>query len=487
MRCENCGQKLPKGCTFCKHCNTPVRKKQTLIEKIGKVPIIIACAVVAIAAVGVLFFALTNVPAVKYEAVPASAMYFLRSRDTNFFDTQGKLTGTAGNVTVTQTNDLGTMFMKTTSGELFIACPDSFETADTGISDTRAFMCARSSDTVYYEKDSAMFVYDGSAKNISKLYGIVQFLTVSPDGSCAAWGTSERGVTHTYVYRSGNVEELSGADEISSVTDDGSLMFGFTGEYLVMCSGNSRSFEQVCRCGGITYTSADCTQVMFKDEHNPAATYVYDSTLGEKIFLYDGSVNVYAPDGMRPVTDSLDLFTAQVVNHKAGTQSLVLFNRDGAKYKIKTLLDTENVRKYSLSADGSKVLCLKDGALTVKNILNSFSKENTIAQNVYDVYANSTLSDIYFITDNNELYWSNGGTPEKLCLNVGTAKLINDSVCAFASDGYLYYSEHGSDIVRAEGIDKIKFFSGGIATSEDEEQYITFDGKKFINTAIKRY
>lgn len=487
MRCENCGEKLPKGCTFCKHCNTPVKKKQTLIEKIGKVPIIISVAVVAVAAVGVLFFALSSVPTVKYEKEPDTAKYVTRVREVTFFDRSGSQTGTAADAERQMTNSLGTMFVTTAAGDLYIVRPDDLIKADEGISVTRLFGCAENADIVYYEKDDKIVRYDGAVTELSPVYGIAQFVTVSPDGSCAAWGASDRGDKKVYVSRNGNIEELSGAEEIVSITDDGSLMIGISNEQLVVCADNSRTFTPVCKCGSVREVSGDRTKVIFTDEHNPPATYLYDHSLGEPVFLYPGSLTVYSPDCCRPVSDNFDLFVADVTNHKAGTHSLMLFSRDGSSYKTKTLLDLDMVSKYRLSANGDKVLYLKEGTLAVKSTVSSFAKENIIADNVFSMYADSSLRDIYFVTPDYELYWSDGGAPVKLTLNVGAEEMIYDGVITFISDGTLYYSEHGGDITRGEGIEKVKFLTGGTAISEDEEQYITFDGKKFINTGIKRY
>ena len=487
MRCEKCGSKLPKGCTFCKECNTPVKRKPTFFEKIGRAPIIIIAAAAAVAAVGGLFFVLTNAPAVKFEADADTAKAVIQNRNTAFFDTDGNNIGIAEDVIRTDHTDDGTMFLSTAAGDLYIVRTSELIKADSGISGTRTFGCAENAEVVYYEKDGRLMRYDGEVTDISRMYGIVQYISVSPDGSCAAWGTSESGENKAYVYRNGNVEELSGADDIYSINNDGSLMFGTSGDDLVICEGSTRTFEPVCRCGRITDVSSDRTKVIITDEHNPVSTYLYDIGVGERIFLYSGSVKVYSPDGMHPAESSFDLFAAEVLDPRAGTQSLVLFSRDGASYKSKTLLGLDKVGRYILSANGDKVLYIKDGTLSVKSTVSSFAKENVIAEKVSDVYANSTLSDIYFLSYDNELYWSDGGAPEKISLNVGKAAMICDGVCTFISDGTLYYSEHGSELRRAGGIDRVRFLNGSTAVSEDEEQYITFDGKSFINTEIKRY
>ena len=487
MRCENCGVKLPRGCTFCRNCNTPVKKKQSFFEKIGKVPVIIAAAVAAIAAVGVLFFVLSDAPAVKYEPEAESAKAVIRSREVTFFDSDGNVTGTVKDVTRQITDSLGTMFLKNSAGELFAARKDSFERIDSDVSDSRIFGAAENADVVYYEKDGRLFRYDGSVSDISRIYGIARFGTVSPDGSCAAWGDSERGETKIYVSRNGNTEELSGADEIVSITDDGSLMIGVSGEQLVVCAGGSRTFEPVCKCGGIREVSADRTKAIFTDEHNPANTYLYDFTIGERIFLYPGSLSVYSPEGLRPISGNFDLFAADVTDPKAGTRSLMLFRRDGSSYKTKELLDLDKVNRYSLSANGDRLLYLKNGTLAVRSTVSAFAKENVIADNVFDVFADSSFRNIYFITADNELFWSDGGSPERISLNAGAASMIYEGVCTFIVDGTLYYSENGSAVQKVSGIGRVEHLNGSTAVSTDEEQYITYDGKTFINTGIGRF
>ncbi len=488
MRCKNCGEKLPKGCTFCRCCNTPVKKKQSLAERIGKVPIIIGIAAAAAAAVGILFFVLSDVPAVKFVPdVRAAVTAVSRGREVSFLDKDGNIRGTVTDITMKLDNSAGTSFMKTLTGDLYIAGSSGIVKADEGISDTRLFACADKAGIVYYEKDGKVFRYRDSPEEISRLYGIAVSVTVSPDGSCAAWCDSEGGNKKCYVYRNGNVEELSGAEETVSITDDGSLMIGTAGDQLVVCRDNSRSFTPAAKCGGITAVSSDRTQVIFKDEHNPADTYLFDSTSPEPVFLYSGSVSLYSPSGMHPEPDSFAMFTAEVTDHKAGTHSLAMFTRDGSSYKVRTLLDLDKVSSFILSEDSKRVIYIKDGTLCVKNTVNTFSKESNVADGVFGMYADSSLSDIYYLTKDNVLYHTDGGTPKKISLNVGAASMICGGVCTFVSDGTVYYSDHGGDIRKADGIGKVKFLYDGTAVSEDEEQYMTLDGKTFINTGIKRF
>ena len=353
MRCPKCGSKLPKGSTFCKNCNTAVQKKPSVIERIGKIPLLIGAAVIIIAAIAVFFFILSDVPVVKFDKAADTAKYVSRRLDLTFFDTDGSSSGTAKNVTRTFTNKLGTLFAFSGSGRLYIARADGFEQIDESLSDSRVICCAEYADVIYYEKNKELYRWNGASAKISKIYGTAQFCAVSPDGSCAAWGASERGENTAYVYRGGNVEELSGADEIMSVTDDGSLMYGTAGDELVICSGNSRTFTPICKCGAIKYVSADGTQVIFTDEHNPAGTYLYDNTTNEKIFLYSGSVTIYCPDGMRQSPEGFDMFLAEAVNHTEGTVKLMQFRRNGSSYTARAVLDLGKISRYTASTAAS--------------------------------------------------------------------------------------------------------------------------------------
>ncbi len=487
MRCKNCGEKLPKGCTFCSHCNTPVQKKQSLTERTGKVPIIIGTAAIAIAAVGVLFFALTNVPAVTYEPDAPTAKYVTKARETTFFDTSGNVLITIENIDRELTNSLGTAFYKTSAGELYKADSTSCIKCDEGLTDTRMLAAAANADTVYYEKSGRLYRYDGEVTDIARIYGVSHTVTVSPDGTCAAWGTVESGVNKTYVYRGGNVEELSGAEEIVSAADGGMLMYGTADGSLVMCSDGARSFVPVAKCGAVKAVSADCRQVIFTDEHNPASNYLYDPKVGEPVFLYRGSVSICSPEGMHPVTDSFDLFIAEATDPRAGTQSLMLFRRDGASYKTRTLLDLNKVSKYRISSNGDKLLYLKDGTLSLKSLTSSFSRESVIAENVSEILPDSSLSDIFFLSSENELYLSDGGSLRKISLNVGAAVMLYDGICTFADSGRLYWCGHDGTIQKTDGIGTVKFLTQTVIVSDDEEQYITFDGKTFINTGINRF
>ncbi len=482
MKCPNCGATLPKGSSFCKNCNSELPKKSSFFGRIGKIPVIIGAAAVGAAAVCVLFMLLTDVPSVKYEKLPEQIRCISSAFDFSFFDRSGNKTDTLTNIHRGQTNGLGMMLAAGTDSSLYLERDGKAEKLDTGVAGSHIFGLAECSAVAYYEKDKKIYRYSGSSEMIGAIEGFDKFIVISPHGDAAVWGESVRNELKISAYRGGKTELLSGADSVFSVGDDG-FIYGQKGQTLVVCGGDSAEFTEVCGCGTIKSVSADCGQVLFNDD-GPPKTYMYDRALGVRILVYDGTAKPYSPDGMRQEPDNFELFIGEATDHKNGSFSLMLFERDGTKYKARKLLDLDNVSSYSVSADGRRLLYIKDSKLTLGSTVSSFGKDNVIAENVFDLYADPMFENIYFRTVDNTLYYSDGGSPKKISLNAGAACMACDGVCTFVSDDILYFSENGGSLRKAEGVGKVKYLTSDFAVSDDGKKYITYDGKNYIDSGI---
>lgn len=445
--------------------------------------VITAVAVCAVAAAIVLFLFLRDVPTVSYEKEPVGARYVARSSDYTFFDPYGNKLETVTNIRRRTTNDLGTMLALSTNGTLYLADENGARTIDTGVSGTHIFALADDADIAFYEKEKKIYRYAGAPEHIGTLEGIEQSVTVSPDGSSAVWCESVRQELKLYAYRGDKAELLTGADSVVSVS--GGTILGRKADSLVLCESGGTSFRTVCGCSSVKGISRGGEQLLVTDG-TPSATYLYDFRTGGHIQVYNGTVTPYTPEGMRQKSGDFELFIGEAIDHTAGTYRLMRFELTGGAYKAATLLDLAGVSTYRVSADGKKLLFVKNGKLMIKSLIGALAKDNEISDKAAAFCADAMLENIYFTDFGNSLFYSDGGSPKKITLNVGIARMMSDGVCTFISDGILYYSEHGGSPQKASGIVKASMLSDTAAVDENDVQYITLDGKNFTDTGIKR-
>ena len=447
-----------------------------------KVIIFAALGLAAAAAVLVFFFLVTDVPAVRYEKVPATVKSVMKAHECTFFDDAGNKTETLKNLLRSGTNSLGSMLALGADGNLYLAKSSGVTKLDTGVSGAQIFGLAGSSDTAFYEKDRKIYRSSGSPEQIGELTGSDLFLVVSPDGSSAVWGESVRNEQKIYAYRNGSTEELTGADSVFAVGCDGTV-YGQKKSQLVLCEAGSAVFVEVCGCDSVKAVSPDCTQILFTDG-TPPYTFVFDSAAKSRIPVFSGTVKPFIPAGMKQEQDGFGLFIGEAVDNAGGSAALMQFERNGSGYRQRKLLDLDKASFYTISADGRKLLYVKGSKLIMKGTAGSFAKETVIAENVFDFFTEPSLGSIYFRDTANGLYWTDGGAPVKISLNVGAACMTTDGVCTFASNGILYWSENGSAPTECSGIGTVRMLSRDTAVSEDNIQFITNDGKNYINTDI---
>ena len=447
-----------------------------------KIVIFAALGLAAAATVLVFFFLVTDVSAVGYEKLPGTVKTVTKAYECTFFDSAGNRTETLSNIHRSETNSLGSMLALGTDGSLYLARESGVTKLDTGVSGSHIFALAESSDTAFYEKNKKIYRNSGSPEQIGELTGFDKFITVSPDGSAAVWGESVRNEMKIYACRGGVTEELSGADSVFAVSGSG-LVYGQGGGMLMTCAAGSDKFEAVCGCGTVKAFSADRTQILFTDG-TPPATFVFDSVSSSRIPVFNGTVKPFTPAGMKQEHDGFDLFIGEAVDHTGASVNLMQFERNGSEYRTRKFLDLDKVSSYTVSADGRKLLYIRDSKLAMKGTAGSFAKETVIADKVFDFFATPELGSIYFRDTEYRLWWTDGGAPVKISLDAGAVCMAADGVCTFASGGSLYWSENGTAPALCSGISTVRMLSADYAVSDDSIKYITCDGKNYINTHI---
>lgn len=505
MKCGKCGAKIPLTSSYCPSCGEDANRNiisgsiAAVFERVGKIPFIIAAIVTAASIAAIVLLTILNAPTAKFELDVKTAVYTNNLRDYTFFDGNGNKTGTVEDVNFYSSNRLGTMFLRTNAREIYAVYPTG-ETVllDTGIENSRFFGNALCTDVVYYQKQKKLYRRNcGLAKPevIGEAYGTEQYVRVSRDGSCAVWEDLAKmdgdiyAVGHIFAYRGGVMIELKGAERACSISDDGNIVFGTKETLLVKCSGDSTVFAAAAICDNVEKVSADGTRVLFFDkDYN---SHIYDGTTDKDIKIYSKSLSVYEPKGAHYASDDLSCFIGDIDGFLGSSGHLYLFKGNGSGYSVTQLLGMGNVSDYDVSLDGRKAISLTNdiqleiyGVLAVKDIGSAFGKASRISDNVSNFYCDPDLNDIYFIDKHHALYYYGGSEPELICRDTDYAKMYSDGVLSFIHGGEMYYSAHGGEMTKAEGIGTVDSHISGI-TDADGNYYITYNGKEYIKTDVQ--
>lgn len=339
--------------------------------------------------------------------------------------------------------------------------------------------------TLAYLAENVISVYNGSSKTVAELDSDERFssMVLSPDGGALVYFVEKNGKYKAYGWKGGEPVSL-GSYSYGFVSNGGSVFYGINEKnkaYYV------KNFDESTKESLGAYFS------------------LYGITADKRgiIFSGDGKCRVFDPSFKEVKTFSADYvdiaYPSGAFHYLPDVKSFVMYS-DGKLYRVtlkggeydKTVL-ARNVDAYQLSADGKTIIFKRNDTLYRASALKVTENPEKLAENVRTFSANSSLSDIYCTTYDDELLYIKGkGKTEKVESDrPDSFTALENGVCFYTIDDEYKYSTGGKG-KRCDGVGEADDSYGSYSTSantvyafSDGYIYTSQDGKKFTKTKVE--
>ena len=472
-----------------------------------------------------------------YKARPTLTTYITEDDTTTFFNGARKLKSLEGSCFI-ETNDAGFTFVINDQA-LYLSHGGSFNKIASG--DIYNLTPSANSKAVYYMKDNDLFVNNGSEKKITTIVGVMSDLTVSPNGSAAAWTVTnyseyeeEQSVTfgfdtpenavgymfdandydyseygwsdsyysdaygteekkdpeykkYTYAYKGGEPEKLETVADIYSVSDNCGVIYAKTkNDKLAVCVNLAKEFEPVRGCTDFVASSADCSQILFYDSSS-FKTYMYNTKLKDAVPVGSGEIYFFPGTHGYYCSDTFDSFLGFAYDN-SGISTLYRFVRKGEEYNRIKIVGSSDIKESDVSEDGKTVIYLRDGKIYKKNTEKEDSEPVIVAADATSFVCGGNIKNIYFITTDRTLSWSSGDEKSVVPItrdDVTGYTMVGNDVCTFIYNDALYYSKNGGERQKITEVKEVQSLTtDGIAKDSEGRYWSTADGIKYSSTTL---
>lgn len=441
MFCNQCGKEIPDGTVFCPNCGAKQESMEAVpvqaqpIEpmpgaapsvpeqkkKANPVKIIIPVAAVALVLVVVLALLLfggkKSSDVMEYAE---NALYYIDGPD-YFFNLEGE-TEEVDDVYTYYTSGNGAVTAYISDdGELFYI-DEKFKTISIADEVYKVYMSLTGENFAYVindnddYNDTTLYIYNVKSNKSTKIDTGVYYsnICVSPSGKAVSYLKNYDGYTDNTLYLC-----VSGKDP-QKVDKDGC--------YPVAVSDNGKNFFYANTDDKLYYFNGKDSE---KIETNVDDTFFVNSTVSEILFDKNGKTFYYTPKMKEPLkvaSDSIDFWVAPGSSSDSapvsytgwgtviGKESLkdMVFYADGYLYWLDKkgseaikIVSSSYLEAYQLSENGNQLLYLRNGELYKVSKFNEDMVSDTLYDEEYLDYfvASKDLSKIYFVTEDDELYY----------------------------------------------------------------------------------
>lgn len=337
--------------------------------------------------------------------------------------------------------------------------------------------------TVAYVSDDCVYVYNGGKpKQIAELESdYACYPVISPDGKIVAFADYDDDDIVTYVWKGGSKPINLETDIIPiAVSNGGKMLYGKSNGNLYYVNGLKKDAEEkIDSYSYIRGLSTDHTKLVYIDG---GKTYCFNPKIdGDSgMRAYNGSAFAMADCYYKtsyysfPYIDNFDNF------YIATSDAIHNVLRKGKEYDCEKNI-IKDIEDICLSDDMKSFVYIDDDYTLFKGKVSNAKNAKEIDDNVVSVKANNTLSSVYYLDDDNKLYYL--GKDEKISSDVKRYVVTESGVCVFTDDdGNLYYSVKGGakkKVEKIEDVTSISVFENVVYVVADDTLYISSNGKKF--------
>ena len=356
---------------------------------------------------------------------------------------------------------------------------------------------SKNSNAFVYISDDALYIYkDGKEKLIfDEFEGNITSgaIVISPNGNSVAFMDKTDDGIATYLYSGSSAQQIGKNYYPLSISDDASVFYGL--KYDVNDSGSAAKTDNLyiiknkkaedavkvkSDITGIKYSSKDAKKILFLTS---SGTYYFAPNLSESIKVDSGSVSVIVPRGNVAAYDDFKSFI--------GTEgsSVKKFTLKGDSFEKYTI--ASNVDSFSLSADGKKLVYMKNYSLYSISTTSDNAEAIKLESMVTSFETNADLTKIYIKNVDGELVFSNGSSEKttKITDDVEQFAVSLDGVCCYEKDDALYSTSGGS---KGAKVDKMSDVSSVYVKNasifyvyNDGTLYVSTNGKNFTKSSVE--
>ena len=300
------------------------------------------------------------------------------------------------------------------------------------------------------DSDDVLTSYNTKNGEATEIAEEVEWFCVSPDGKSVAYLVYDDGDYITYLYKGKKSVEL-GEDLVPIAVSNGAkVIYCIDDSKGSLCTVDTKgNTEKIANdvYENAFYMNADHTQMIFQADGKWYATVKG----GEKIKLtsdYDFSILGYQYNAAF-IDYYEDLYFTYPTNDLRNC--FVVLDSDIAWMNNKWELTkaAKNVEEAYVSADGKTLVFLKDNGKLQKVTSSKLDKPVELAEDVWSFMTNSDCSAVYYINEDDELFYQKGtGKAKKVSDDVDGGIVTAGDVCLFSSDEELYSAKNGGKKVK---------------------------------------
>lgn len=269
--------------------------------------------------------------------------------------------------------------------------------------DVNDYEMAASGNAVAYISDDSLYLYNIKTAKNEKISNEADYFVISPDGKCIAY-TDEDEKCH--IYSSGKSSDVDGKEIYPvAISDNAKYFYYVKNDNLYVYTGNEDIKISNDIGGDYVIANNDCTEIIFYSGSN---IYISEKG-GDKQKLVSGSsygFSVLLPESSRTVAVGacvyypFDTFDKKVI--QADSLRYIENKKEWSAEKI-----TSSYYDAILSEDGKKLAYIKNDKIYLVNNLQKSLDGEEIADEAVSIYGNGSLSDIYFISEDDEFKYIN--------------------------------------------------------------------------------
>ena len=297
--------------------------------------------------------------------------------------------------------------------------------------------------------DDVLTIYNTKNGEGTEIAEGVEWFCVSPDGKSVVYLVYDDGDYITYLYKGKDSIEL-GEDLIPIAVSNGAkVIYCIDDSKGSLCTVDAKgNTEKIANdvYDDTFYMNEDHTQMIFRADGKWYATVKG----GEKIKLtsdYDFFILTYQYTTSF-VNDDLDMTTYPTADLR---NCFVWLDDDVVWMNNKWELTkaAKDVDEAYVSADGKTLVYLKDNGKLQKVTNKKLEKPVELAEDVWSFMTTSDCSKVYYINEDDELYFQKGtGKAKKIADDVDGGIVTIGDICLFSSDEELYSSKNGGKKVK---------------------------------------
>lgn len=360
--------------------------------------------------------------------------------------------------------------------------------------DVEDYIVSSSTNSVVYFSDGALCIYkDGKESRVFDGFEGSQSsvkVAVSPNGNTVVFTDKDGDDIVAYIYKGSKAEKLGKNICPVAVSDDASALYAYKFDsdgrlaynlYFYKNASADNSVKLKSDVSSIKAYSADAKKILFTTS---SGTYYFAPNLEDAIKVDSSAVVPIFPDYTLRVLDDFKDFLA------VEGYTVKRYTLKGGSFEKYTI--ASSISSYKLSADGSKLLYLKNGNLYSISTINEKAEAVKLGEDIRNnYYSNADLTKIYAVNDEGELVFSNGNStkPTKIADDVKFVRVSSDGVCCYVVDDVLYTTSGGSKGSKVDKMNDVSSIaiSGGkyFFVSNDGVLYLSSNGRSFDKTSVE--